>query len=266
MNARRVMTAGDLWGGGRKACGAARETAENDARLNDAADEVVAARALGAELQLQTVAAGDLKARAVEHKAIEVGRDGATRVERSTVTALFNRNSNAVVRLWADGFVDDPGMRAALSFASALDRVFGAFRVRTINWDRVSGLGADGLNAMERDAQARGMTDDAKAALGDRLFMMMNLVMRYDYGSAEAAAEIYKKRMSAKKLTGMGDSLLIEGADRLAVCFGYVKALRPFDGGPRRETSREGGLTRGPWNPRNRATSQKWVKRAAVYR
>lgn len=196
------------------------ETPENDARLRKAVRAVHDARAHGAELQPQTVAAGGLEAKVTDYVAIEVGKDGATKIHRSQVTALFNKRSCACVRLWADGQIGDDGMRAALRFAAALDRVYGAFRVRTVDWDRVTGIGLDGLSSPERDAQARRDHDDARDDLGVRLFTILNAVMRFDMTAADAAAKIYGD-MRTEKLIGMGDAALIEATGRLAALWGF---------------------------------------------
>jgi len=213
------------------------QTPLNDAALVCAARQVIEARVTGpAAPQLQTVAAGGLKARTMRVDAVEVGADGAERTEFIAVKTLFNPNCNAVVRLWDAGLIDDLGLKLAFVFAATLDKILGAHRVRTVSFERAltvfAGAGENAHGpARESAIEARARFDAAEAALGRRSFMMMNLVMRYDMASKDAAAEVFRRAGHEKKLRGMGDALLIEAVERLAVAWGYKSTETGFGGG-----------------------------------
>ena len=184
------------------------------------ADEIVTARMTGVGLQPKTVGALKMRATIVEPKAIVVGKDGKTRVERSNEMALFNQSACAVMRLWRDGHISDDGAVWAVKVAWAGDRVYGAVRVKTARMDQeVIGPSVDGLEPSERDTLAREVWDRASAALGRRLFSILDRVMRHDASAVEAARAVFVGVSDRKKLSGMGDASLIEACERLVATF-----------------------------------------------
>lgn len=186
-----------------------------------AQDTIVSARMVAAELQPHTIAGRAHVATVVEHVAIEVDRNGATHLERSAVTALFNRDICAVMRLAHDGLIDATGVKAALRFAWAGDRVMGQARIRTVDLDRMPGGDWSGMQAAERDAQARIDWDVATLRLMARERRILDGVMRRDESAHAAAQAAYPQIRSRDKLQGMGDQALISATEKLAVEYGY---------------------------------------------
>lgn len=181
------------------------------------ADAIIKARMTGAGIQAKTAAG--LTPATIEHVAITIGRDDCPRVERSEVRALFNRKACAVMRLWQDHQITDDGAFWAVRFAWAGDRVMGPARVRTGRYDDGAIAAASNCGApQEKDAAARHIWDVSRIALGNRLFRILDLVMRHDMGAADAAREVMRQAHRAKA-TGMGDMALIEACDRLVETF-----------------------------------------------
>lgn len=190
-------------------------------QVKAAAAAIVSARMTGAGVQPQTVAAGKLKVKAVEHVAIVVDTRLGVKVERSEVTALFNSSSCALMRLADEELVDAAQVKAALRFAWAGNRVLGEVRVRTVDLDRIVGLGAGGANAAEIDAEAKDDWTIARIRLMAAEFRILDGVMRHDEPSGRAAAFAYPNFRDRKKLGGMGDQAIISATDKLAFEYGY---------------------------------------------
>ena len=184
------------------------------------ADAIVSARMTSVGLQAKTAGALKLTPTMVEAKAIIVDSAGKAKVERSAVTALFDNSACAVMRLWRNDDISDDGAFWAVKFAWAGDRVMGAVRVKTSQFDDTPRAPAmDGLEPSERDATAREIWDRSQTALGRRLFRMLDLVMRHDASSVEAARAAYPNVRDRKKLSGMGDAALITCCERLEETF-----------------------------------------------
>ena len=190
----------------------------------DAAERLLLdARMVGAEVQSQTIAERDVIVVDTDHKAIVVGKDGEEKVadKASSVLALFDRSSCAVLRLARDGLIEEPGLKAALAFAAAGDRVMGGVRVRTVRFDTVKGGGEDGASDAERNKLARWRWDLARISLSRAQFLILDRVMRHDETSVKAAGSAYPNYSCRKKLSGMGDQALIDACEALAVDYGF---------------------------------------------
>lgn len=186
-----------------------------------------AARMAPDAIQAQTIARSALTPVAVE--SLVVIKDvvkGEVKVDRHQVTALFNPSSNAVMRLWRKGQITEEGVRACGRFAWAGDRVFRGATPASRVWDGVLGAATPysaALTPPEIDAAARDDWERARKALLRSEWIMMDRVMRFDMGSAEAARVAFKGAgKHVDKLVGMGDAALISAAQRLAVEYGYA--------------------------------------------
>lgn len=199
--------------------GEALRRSEALAPVKAAAGEIVAARMTDSGASAYAAARTGAVARVVETVAILVGADGAERVERSEATALVAPNACAVFRLAAKGAIDEPGVKAALTFAAAGDVVLGPVRVRTVDFWRVAG-GAPG-EAVDGAAAA---VERWRIALGELTrseFRVLDAVMRHDQTSAAAAQAIWPRERERKKLVGMGDALLITSCETLSAAYGF---------------------------------------------
>jgi hypothetical protein len=190
----------------------------------DGKSAIVSARMTDAGASPFAVARTGAKPHVVEHTAIEVGSDGSVRIERSATLALLARSACAVFRLAADGYIDFPGVKAALAFAWAGDVVLGGFRVRTSDVKRVrvsASLGFSG-EAGDRDAAAAERWTTAKRALSRSEFLILNGVMRFDQSAAEAARSAYPRIADRARRSGIGDQALITATLSLADEFGFL--------------------------------------------
>lgn len=196
-------------------------------KLRAATGQIVDARMNMDMIQPHTVARTGARAKAIGHYAFEVGADGDTKVEFSKVIALFNAKSCAVFRLAKDGLINEHGVKAALWFAAAGDRVYGAFSIPTANLEGEGVLG--GVNDNEevshaRDMLARDRYDLARECLTKGEMTILNGVMRFDLDSGGAAASVYPRFVGDKKrLRHMGDAALISACERLARAYGFEK-------------------------------------------
>lgn len=186
-----------------------------------------AARMAPDTLQARTIVTSGSVPVAVESMAmIKDVVKGEVKVERHQVTTLFNPSANAVMRLWRKGQIAEEGVRAASRFAWAGDRVFRGAAPTSRGWDAMLGAStpyAAALTPPEIDAAARDDWERARKALLRSEWIMMDRVMRFDMGSAEAARVAFKGAgKHVDKLVGMGDAALISGTQRLAVEYGYA--------------------------------------------
>lgn len=188
----------------------------------DAAEKIVRARMVGTGLQLKTVAMGEVGVIVSGHTALKGDGKGGAGVESFEVRQLFNRAACAVFRLFHEGDIAVPGVKAALAFAHAGDRVLGADRVRTTEFERIRGaIGESGLADIERDAQARQRWLLARLTLCREEWRVMDGVMRHDESAVAAASAAWPKTKDRKKLGGMGDWALIRACRELALAYGF---------------------------------------------
>ena len=196
------------------------------------ADAIVSARMLEAGLQPRTAARGALEPHVVEYLAIETGADGATKVHRSQVTALFNGAQSPALRLLKLGLIETSGAAAAVAFAAAGDRVMGAVRVKTMRFDKVWAFGASiSMADGERDALARQRWAIAGQVLTRSEFRIIDGVMRHDETAEAAARAAYPRLRGRDKVSGMGDQAMISACEALAIAYGLeprpqMRALR----------------------------------------
>lgn len=191
------------------------------APVRSAQSEIVNARMTDAGASAHAAARTGARATVVAHEAIAVGADGAERLERSAVTALFSANSCAVFRLAAKGAIEETGVKAALAFALAGDMVLGAFRVRTVDYERVPVKGGRSLVEAQSVAVAVERWRAAIEELTRAEFAVLDGVMRRDLSSEAAAREAFPAEKGDKKLRGMGDASLISACHRLAREYGF---------------------------------------------
>lgn len=189
------------------------------APVRSAQSEIVNARMTDAGASPFAVARGEARPEVIECVAIEVDRHGERHVERSEVTVLASPNACAVFRLAAKGAIDETGVKAALAFARAGDMVLGAFRVRTVDYERVRG----GQSLIEAQSVAVAV-ERWRAAIEELTraeFTVLDGVMRRDLSAEVAAREAFPAERGDKKLRGMGDASLISACDRLAREYGF---------------------------------------------
>ena len=197
--------------------------AQGLAPAREAASAIVSARMTESGASPFAVARTGAVPHVVESEAIEIDSGGAVKVERSDTRVLMARSACAVFRLAAAGDIDEPGVKAALAFARAGDCVLGAFRVRTMDVDRVRVAHAFGFSgdAGDRAMLARERWDIALAALTRQEFRVLDGVMRHDQSAPDAARAAWPRLKDRKTLQGRGDATLVSACETLAVEYGF---------------------------------------------